>query len=159
VSARAEGGRPVRADTWITDTLAQWQAQRPGAGARYDGDASLAALTIVADATLAQALHTLVNNAADAQRDTTAAAVDVRATAAGPDLLIEVADRGIGMSAAQRASAGLAPRTDGAGGGMGIGLFLARRALERCGGSLAFSARDGGGTVARMTIPLERITP
>jgi signal transduction histidine kinase len=37
--------------------------------------------------------------------------------------------------------------------GLGLGLYLARRALERVGGSIDHAARDGGGTRFRITVP------
>lgn len=151
-NVRAEGGSPVRVDRWLADTVAQWQAQRPGHAIVLHCDDDAAALQIVADTTLAQAVHTLVNNAADAQGSPGPAPVEVRATVAGSLLEIAVLDRGTGMDAQQRATAGLEPRPGTR--GMGIGLFLARRAVERCGGALDFAGRAGGGTIACLRIPL-----
>lgn len=149
---RAEGGRSIGAGDWINDTVAQWQAQRPHAMARVNCDASLAEIRIVADATLGQALQTLINNAADASPES----VEVHAQADAHVLVIEVRDRGPGMPGPQLATAGSRPWTDSPA-GMGIGLFLARSTLDRCCGTLEFEARAGGGAVARMIIPLEQI--
>lgn len=159
-STRAEGGRSVAVGHWLRETLAHWREQRPGVDASVQCSESLATRTVVADTTLSQALHTLVNNAADAQRKTGTATIEVVATQRDGLLVVEVRDRGTGMSAGQRATVGLAPRTtpDTEGTGMGIGLFLARRALDRYGGEIAFEARSGGGTIARMTLPLDRIS-
>jgi two-component system sensor histidine kinase RegB len=151
-NVRAEGGSPVRVDGWLADTIAQWQAQRPGPAVALRCDDQAAALQIVADATLAQAVHTLANNAADAQGNHAPAPVEVTAGVSGALLEIAVLDRGPGMDAHQRATAGLEPRPGTR--GMGIGLFLARRAVERCGGALDFAERAGGGTIARLRIPL-----
>lgn len=157
-SARAEGGRPDSVADWLQSVVSAWQAQRPGFAVEVHCAAAVAGVTVVADATLSQALHTLVNNAADAQAGAPAAGIEVLARADDGLLVIEVRDRGGGMSDAQRADAGRAPASRATGNGMGIGLFLARQALERCGGALAFAPRDGGGTLARMTLPLARIT-
>jgi two-component system sensor histidine kinase RegB len=97
-------------------------------------------------------VHTLANNAADAQGNHAPAPVEVTAGVSGALLEIAVLDRGPGMDAHQRATAGLEPRPGTR--GMGIGLFLARRAVERCGGALDFAERAGGGTIARLRIPL-----
>lgn len=156
-SARAEGGGRMTAGAWLRDTVQQWQAQRPGVTVRIDSTPGFDALALVADLTLSQALHTLVNNAADAHPPRHAEPVTVHARIDEAVLVVDVCDRGHGMSAQQRASAGLAPQADG--NGMGIGLFLARRALERCGGQLSFAPRSGGGTVARMAIPLASLSP
>ena len=37
--------------------------------------------------------------------------------------------------------------------GLGLGLFLTRRALEHVGGTIRHTAREGGGTVFRITVP------
>jgi signal transduction histidine kinase len=37
--------------------------------------------------------------------------------------------------------------------GLGLGLFLARRALAQCGGYVNHESREGGGTVFRVTVP------
>lgn len=149
---RAEGGRSTGAGDWINETVAQWQVQRPHVMARVHCGASLAQIRIVADATLSQALQTLINNAADASPES----VEVHAQAEARGLIIEVRDRGPGMPATQLAVAGNRPWTDRPA-GMGIGIFLARNTLDRCRGSLEFEARASGGTVARMIIPLEQI--
>ncbi len=156
-STRAEGGGRMTAGAWLRETVQQWQVQRPGTTVRIDSTPALDAQVLVTDLTLSQALHTLVNNAADAHPPGHAEPVTVLACTDGASLVIDVCDRGPGMNAQQRASAGLAPQADG--NGMGIGLFLARRALERCGGKLSFAPREGGGTAARMTIPLASLSP
>lgn len=149
---RAEGGAVQSVHDWITRTLAQWQRQRPHSQAAVSCSDTLGAMRIVADATLTHALQTLVNNAADASPDSVA----VEARQAGSQLLIDVIDRGPGIPEPLRATLGDVPVAERPA-GMGIGLFLARAALARYGGSLSFEARRGGGTRARMQLPLERI--
>lgn len=151
---RAEGGRPVAADAWLRSVVGDWQVQRPHVHAILDVDPALEAVTIVADDTLAQTLHTLVNNAADASPDE----VGIGAGLADGWLRIEVLDRGPGIPADLRETLGSAPVEDRPA-GMGIGLFLARAALNRHDGRLSFLPRSGGGTIARIELPLERITP
>jgi two-component system sensor histidine kinase RegB len=153
---RAEGGRPAPLSGWLQDTVARWREQRPGIAVRVQCAADVAGETVIADATLAQALHTLVNNAADAQSGTDGAAIEVTAARHGESLVIGVGDRGSGMDTALLANAGIAPVPTSRK-GMGIGLFLARRAVERCGGTLGFTSREGGGTLVQITLPLARI--
>jgi two-component system sensor histidine kinase RegB len=149
---RAEGGAAHSVTDWIARTIAQWQRQRPHCRAAVACADALAGTRIVADATLTHALQTLVNNAADASPDSIA----VEARQAGSQLLIDVVDRGPGVPEPLRATLGDVPVAERPA-GMGIGLFLARAALARYGGSLSFEARSGGGTRARMQLPLERI--
>lgn len=82
-------------------------------------------------------------------------------------LALSVSDNGPGISA--EALAGIAddhdtPSTTGApqqraGGGLGIGLPLARALASANGASLAISARDGGGTLVTLTFPSSRQVP
>lgn len=73
-------------------------------------------------------------------------------------VIIEVADRGIGMENGDqqrlygRFERGSLARQAGIR-GLGLGLFLAREALRQHGGYLDHEARPGGGTVFRVTLP------
>jgi len=149
---RAEGGRVCIARDWLEEEIARWREQRPRARAILMCGPVLDDLEIIVDDTLGQALHTMINNAADACPDP----VEIEAGVSDASLFVEVRDRGPGITEALRGSLGNAPMGDHPA-GMGIGLFLARAALERYEGNLSFDARPGGGTVARMELPLERI--
>ncbi len=149
---RAEGGGALPADEWVEQVLRRWQVMRPHAVAQLNCAAELAHTRIVADATLGEALHTLINNAADAS----ALSVEVDARLGDGVLQVEVRDRGPGIAADLHDSLGRAP-LGAREGGMGIGLFLARAAVARVGGTLQLGAREGGGTIARLSVPLERI--
>lgn len=151
---RAEGGGRTAARRWVQQVVEQWQTQRPHAQAVLTCDSNLDGLDVVGDETLAQAIHTLVNNAADASADI----VEVAARVERDRLVIEVCDRGPGLPArAGDDSAHVLPDADVTS-GMGIGLFLARAALARVGGVLTHEPRDGGGTRARIELPLERVS-
>ncbi len=87
--------------------------------------------------------------------------VDVTTRAAGGDIVLDVADRGPGIAPGEverlkqpftRASAA---RTNAAGvAGAGLGLAIVERIARLHGGRLDLLPRDGGGTVARVTIPI-----
>ncbi len=87
--------------------------------------------------------------------------VEVTTRMAGGDLLLDVADRGPGIAPGEvehlkqpftRASAA---RTNAAGvAGAGLGLAIVDRIARLHGGTLDLLPRDGGGTVARVTIPV-----
>lgn len=149
---RAEGGRAIRAAAWIADTVDRWRVQRPHAPVLVHCDATLGDTELVADETLSQALHTLVNNAADASTEP----VGIQARIEDGTLVIEVTDRGPGLPPGLRDTLGSTPCTERPT-GMGIGLYLARNTVQRHGGRLEFSPRTGGGTVAGLRIPLEQI--
>jgi two-component system, sensor histidine kinase RegB len=149
---RAEGGGACTVRTWLEGEIARWREQRPHARAILACSPLLDDLEIVVDDTLGQAVHTMINNAADACPDP----VEIEAGVSDASLFVEVRDRGPGITEALRGSLGNTPLEDRPA-GMGIGLFLARAALERHEGGLSFGVRPGGGTVARMELPLERI--
>jgi two-component system sensor histidine kinase RegB len=99
---------------------------------------------------LARALHGLVRNALQASEGQ----VLVRARSEAARLVIEIEDRGQGMSAELLAQIG-EPffTTKQPGQGMGLGVFLARALCERLGGSLDFDSSPGRGTLARVVLP------
>ena len=149
---RAEGGGALSAQTWLEGVAARWRALRPHSSVQVHCAPALRSLDIVADATLAEALHTLINNAADA----CPAGVELSGGCEADELVVTVADRGPGIAPGLAASIGREPLGDSAT-GMGIGLFLAQAAVARAGGRLLLTARPGGGTMAIMKLPLQRI--
>ena len=108
---------------------------------------------IVADEGLRQAIVSLLDNAAgysDAGEVSFTARWDERA------LHIEVADRGRGIAGEIREALGRRPLTT-RGDGHGLGLFMGHAVIERLGGTLDLLDREGGGTLARIELPLERL--
>ena len=152
---RAEGGGLEPVAPWLRAAVAGWQHLRPAVTLQFEVAAELAAEAIVADASLTEALQSLVDNAANANQAAARgdAAVEVSARPSGKMLCIEVADRGPGLLPERIAAARHAPGASHAE-GMGVGLMLAFAAVEHHGGGLDFRLRRGGGTIARLLIPL-----
>ena len=152
---RAEGGGLELVAPWLRAAVAGWQHLRPGVTLQLEVATELAVEAIVADASLAEALQNLIDNAANANQAAARsdAAVEVSACASGKMLCIEVADRGQGLLPERIAAARHAPGASHAE-GMGVGLMLAFAAVEHHGGGLDFRLRPGGGTIARLHIPL-----
>jgi signal transduction histidine kinase len=71
--------------------------------------------------------------------------------------VVEIADRGIGLASEEKAK--LFKRFGrGSGsniGGFGVGLYVVREIVERHGGTVDLSPREGGGTVATVRLPRE----
>jgi signal transduction histidine kinase len=80
--------------------------------------------------------------------------VSLRAAEAGSGAVLTVEDSGPGMAPERLASAGT-PFASGRTGGTGLGLALARQAVEQHGGTLALESGPGRGTLARVTLPAE----
>jgi two-component system sensor histidine kinase KdpD len=109
------------------------------------------------DATQAQRiLVNLIDNARKFSPPGSPITVSARERDGG--LVVEVADRGPGLSAAD-AVALLEPFVRGRAvvRGAGLGLAIARGFAVANGGSLAFEPREGGGTRALVTLPAERV--
>jgi signal transduction histidine kinase len=70
-------------------------------------------------------------------------------------IVINVLDRGIGVPESERANI-FEMFVSSRPGGTGLGLFLARMAIERCGGSIAVFNRDGGGADFRIILPMAK---
>lgn len=104
-----------------------------------------------------QVLRSVLANALDAVQD--GGRITVSAT---PDerrrlLTLRVQDNGHGMSRTQRAQAG-SPFFTTKANGMGVGLALARRVLERHGGRLHIASEQGKGTVVSISLRLASST-
>ena len=153
---RAEGGGAVDAFAWASAVAERWQRLRPGAALAIGAGAAAAGAVIVADASLGEALHNLIDNAANAniRAGNRGAAVELGAQREGGMVVIDVLDRGPGLEPGRVEAARHAPLGAHAE-GMGVGLMLAHAAIEHHGGRLEFRSRPGGGTIARMLIPVQ----
>ena len=110
---------------------------------------------------LVQVLANLVRNAFDAQAEVGKAdAVQVVTRLESERAAFEIFDRGAGIPDHSSARVG-EPffTTKPAGRGLGLGVFLARAFADKVGGELTLSARPGGGTVARLTMPRNVLEP
>ena len=151
-SLRAEGGTTMAADAWLAGITQRWRSLRPHVPLATRIDCGTPPPLLVADATLEQAIHNLINNAADAEPQ----GVECAARIDGAQLVVEVLDRGPGMPAGLQAGRDAVASP---GPGLGIGLLLAFGAVERCGGTIAFTPRPGGGTIATLSLPLSALQP
>ena len=106
---------------------------------------------------LRQLLLALLDNAV--RYSSAGGSVEVRVAADGGRLQVDVLDRGIGIPPEElplvlerhfRGRAARRHRADGS----GLGLPIARALAQAHGGTLALMPREGGGTCARLTLPL-----
>jgi two-component system, sensor histidine kinase RegB len=134
-------------DDWLKELIERWQVLRPDA--KIVSRLSLSERDFEPPDGLEQAILNVLNNAADAAD----APVEFTATAAEDALVIDIADRGPGFSPEQKAQAGRVLFSGKPGRGWGMGLALTHATLERLGGSVTLSERDGGGSRVRITLP------
>ncbi len=156
------GGERVRFDAadWVRDSLALARKEcRPCAVAPAIHVDLAQGLSIEGDPALLQrALRNLVENAV--QASPAGACIEVRLTAAGGDALVEVLDRGPGLDIEQREHA-FDPfyTTKAEGQGSGLGLSIALGIVQPHGGTLVLDNRPGGGTLARIVLPISGTPP
>ncbi|MEV6597444.1 ATP-binding protein [Actinoplanes sp. NPDC051346] len=114
-------------------------------------------------AMLRHVLDNLVGNALKYVSPGHPARIEIAATPAEPGWIrVEVADRGIGIPAADRPDIFQAfHRAPGSAGyaGTGLGLAICRRIIERHGGVIGVADNPGGGTRFFFTLPLAPATP
>ena len=151
---RAEGGHLQPADAYLEALRDSWHLVRPAVRASFEWMGARPAPPLVAEQTLAQALVNLLDNAADAAPGEL---VEVEGRCVDGTLQIDIRDRGPGITPELQAKAGdifftreRSPNNMG----LGIGLFLANATIERAGGSVRLTNREGGGALTRVTLPL-----
>lgn len=100
-------------------------------------------------ATLAQMLHNLLRNALEASEDSP---VELKVEDREGALRFVVADRGAGIAPEVNDKLGT-PFVSTKAEGLGLGIYLVRSYAERTGGEFELVPREGGGTLARLTVP------
>jgi len=145
---------------WLNELLDGWRVLRPRIPVTLETPApGSTELSVVASPSLEQALINLLDNAADASPS----GVQVRGRQQGESWIIEFLDQGPGIDPEllQRlGQPGVSSKDDPTkAGGSGIGLFLTRATLERCGGQLELHNRPEGGACCRVTLPLSALLP
>lgn len=150
--ARAEDGSGQAVDHFLQQVLDKWQLMRPMVKFSYHSSGVQPAPQILGAHLLSQSLLNLLNNAADASLDR----VEIESSWDQQELLLEILDYGKGLSEEAVQRAGQAFFTSKPGQGFGIGLFLANANIERFGGSVSLTNREGGGARTQVRLPLIR---
>jgi two-component system OmpR family sensor kinase len=134
---------------------AHFEAQARGRAVAFTGEGELVAE--VRGELLHRAVENVVRNAIQHTGPGTTVEVSATRSSSAPELLVTVADRGPGVTEAEletifepfyRGPQGLPGR------GFGLGLAIARRAVEAHGGRVRATNRPGGGLVIEMSVPL-----
>ncbi|WEK00887.1 MAG: ATP-binding protein [Candidatus Sphingomonas phytovorans] len=137
---------------FLNAIVADWRASRlPGTLDyidRFGGD-----VPIVSDPALRQVLGNVIDNAAEVSPDW----IGITSLRERDDLVIEIADRGLGFPADMLETFGQPYRSSKGRAGGGLGLFLLVNVLRKLGGSASAENRPGGGAVVRLRLPLDSI--
>ena len=142
-------GTIIPVSEYMSNVLNAWQAVRQNVEIRTDWGGKDVESNVLDDRTLTQAIMNILDNAADASPN------DVEWDAVWNDeqLVMEVRDRGRGLSDEIRDKVGKIPVSHKEQ-GLGLGLFLSHSIIERFGGSVNLSNREGGGMITRIVVPL-----
>lgn len=148
---RGEAAEVSSLNSFVRETVAQWQTARQPAALDYHG--MLPETPIVADKVIHQILFNVFDNAYDASPDW----VSIDAYLRDSMLVIRVEDRGKGFTPDSLASFGKPYASSKDGHGRGLGLFLVVNTLRKLGGQAAPENTDQGGCVT-LSIPLQAIS-
>lgn len=123
-----------------------------GMAATIEGDPGLVATAD--EPLLSRALRNLLLNSAEAERRAGREGPLALGIRRAPDgsIAITIADRGAGLAPEVRERL-YQPFVTGRPGGVGLGLALAYRIVNLHGGTLGLADREGGGTIATVTLP------
>lgn len=141
-AARARQAETHGVEEWLRDLLAHWRLMWPNAQASLALLGGAPAPRVRDDPILVSVLAGLLNNAARVSPES----IELEADWDGDALRLGVLDRGPGLPADTVAPSG-----------WGVGLDLARAAIERFGGDLSIAERDAGGLAVRLRLPLHAL--
>ncbi|HET7044472.1 MAG TPA: ATP-binding protein [Gaiellaceae bacterium] len=133
------------------------QAIRPAPGVRLSVRCGTAVAALSNGELLEQAVVNLAGNAA---RYTRAGEISIRASSRAHETVVEVRDTGPGLSRAAQALAFdrfYRDRPAHEADGFGLGLAIARQAVDALGGTIELESEEGRGTTARLRLPVARL--
>jgi two-component system sensor histidine kinase RegB len=139
----------VPVERYLHELVETWRVLRPGARLACYRSGTRPVPGVERSSGLGHAILNLLSNAADASPGSVM--LECRWTA--DSLQARVLDRGPGLPEGLQDVLGERPVCK-PGNGSGIGLLLAKRIAERAGGELRLAPREGGGTIAELTVPL-----
>ena len=145
---RPEAMESRNAHAFLDDVVSQWRPTHAAVPLHYDV-AGLDGETVVAGASLRQAVWNLLDNAAEASP----AGLSLSAARRCDELVVTVADRGPGFPPVLLPLIGR-PYQSSKGAGHGMGLFLTANVARRLGGRLEAANRADGGAEVRVVLPL-----
>ncbi|MFZ2161594.1 MAG: ATP-binding protein [Sideroxyarcus sp.] len=139
-------------EEFIRAVLDEWQLLRPTVHYLFQVSGIQPSPRVRADLALRSALLNLLNNAADASPDK----MDIQLRWDKTNITLEIHDHGPGLTSEAASRAGSAFFTTKQE-GRGLGLFLANATMERLGGSVRLTNREGGGATTEVILPLRRL--
>jgi two-component system, sensor histidine kinase RegB len=133
---------------FVQQIITRWQVLRPEAQVLFVASPGIENLYLQTDTTLEQAIMNLLNNAADACKQS----ISVNIKCEKQQIIIAIRDHGPGITLALAENIGK-PFISTKGKGLGLGLFLTHATITRFGGHIELYNHPEGGTVARLSLP------
>jgi two-component system sensor histidine kinase RegB len=142
---------------FLQRSVADWQLLRPQAHYSLNLDNLANSNPLInTDTTLSQALCNLLNNAADAVKDSTSNQIEISALANDTQCQIQIRDHGPGFSAHVAEKIGQ-PFISEKESGMGLGIYLSQATIERFGGHIELANHSDGGAIVTVTLPIVNV--
>ncbi len=156
--ARGESATRVPLRAFLCETLDRWRASRPDVVVELTWGEGFQDISVIVEATVAQAITSIVDNAADASQAAGVNRIGVSCECDGDMMSVDVRDFGPGI--ADEVGAGLGRRfATTKAQGHGIGLVLSHASLERLGGRICHGPVGAAGTRSRLELPLRGLMP
>lgn len=137
---------------YVRELIERWLVIRPDVAPGIAIDRASPALSAHFHPALAQSLHNLLNNAADASPGQLE--IDVRWDRQALEFRIRDHGPGIAPGLAERLGQ---PQASAKPGGLGLGLYLSHSTLNRHGGRVTLSNAASGGTLTEVWLPLKLV--
>ncbi|MDM3871998.1 ATP-binding protein [Porticoccus sp. W117] len=150
-SDQQQPGRDLR--QYLEELFTSWQVMRPDARPEISWHDNCPTVDVHYPPTVAQSIHNILNNAADASPR-----VEIAVQWGRQQLQLTVRDFGDGLTPEQREQMGQ-PFTSSKASGMGLGLFLTHTTFNRIGGQVLMDNVEGGGTMTQVLLPLAEVPP
>ena len=144
-------GKSESVKVFLRDVLDRWEMLRPAVRIACRWRGIQPPPEILTDRSLGQAILNLLDNAVDAAPEEE---VEMNCSWNDRELRILIQDRGPGISSSLGDRLGERLLTTKHDKGIGIGLLLAKTAIQRSGGSLKLFNQAGGGACAEVLLPL-----
>lgn len=147
-----DDAEPVNLVAALHDSLMAFEHQITKASVHVVFDPKLTPMVLSQQVQLTQILNSLLANALEAMDKSGTLIITLEPTDSR-GLSVVVSDTGKGMNEEQRSMA-FRPFFTTKQGGLGVGLVLVKRIMERFGGAVALESREGEGTSVRLSFKL-----
>ncbi|WP_283183924.1 sensor histidine kinase [Pseudomonas svalbardensis] len=147
-----DDAEPVNLVAALHDSLMAFEHQITKASVHVVFDPKLTPMVLSQQVQLTQILNSLLANALEAMDKSGTLTITLEPTDSR-GLSVVVSDTGKGMSEEQRSMA-FRPFFTTKQGGLGVGLVLVKRIMERFGGAVTLESREGEGTSVRLSFKL-----